>query len=455
MNELDILNRSPIVERIIEVLHGISVNKQSMTFSLNGKWGSGKSFVLNMLANRIKEENENSFYHIRYDCWKYDYYAEPLIALVTAMQDELENNTEKGKSHYTKQEIKETGKKLGEWAIKTGGQFLQAQCGIDVSKILLQLLDNNSEKNKCNPYSSLSKALDELRKLIKEIIKDKTLVIVVDELDRCLPEYMVRVLERLHHLFEGMENIAIIIATDRTQLEYTVKRIYGDKTDASAYLQKMIHFELCLDIGAIEDEQALQERFSNYLTLFDENKIPKELSLREFFDTMFKEIEIRKKIQWVDKIYLIHKLAFGDRKVGYDILYFELFWTIFSKIYGIIPSAEKIKIDKRDSFAMFYQPSDEDSILSNIPFIAYLDSCFKDIPIKENQLMSDDDNQIFDIHDYVNDLNLMFYYWTKTTPNNCYQYGLPIIEQINHLIDEVKQNLEDIQKFQSMMKIIN
>ena len=40
--------------------------------------------------------------------------------------------------------------------------------------------------------------------------KDKTIIFVVDELDRCLPEYSIKVLERLHHVFEKTSNIQVI-----------------------------------------------------------------------------------------------------------------------------------------------------------------------------------------------------------------------------------------------------
>lgn len=38
MHEVDILNRTPVIERLIDVLQGLRSNRQSMMFSLNGKW---------------------------------------------------------------------------------------------------------------------------------------------------------------------------------------------------------------------------------------------------------------------------------------------------------------------------------------------------------------------------------------------------------------------------------
>lgn len=248
--DLDILNRDPIVERILSILQGLRINKQSMAFSLNGKWGSGKTFVLKLLAECLRQENDNlrdedlHFCCFRYDCWKYDYYSEPLIALVSAMSEALVEGTKEGNLDYVGKELKQVGKKLAEWGIKAGGVFLQAKTGIDIVQVLSQVMNDINgvpEKNGVHELT-IEKELKELRNILQEICKNNTMVIVVDELDRCLPEYMIKVLERLHHLFEGMENIVLIIATDREQLEHTIRQIYGDETDAGAYLQKMIQF---------------------------------------------------------------------------------------------------------------------------------------------------------------------------------------------------------------------
>ena len=223
MDELDVLGRSNVVERIINILKGLRDNHQSMTFAINGKWGSGKTFVLNLLAEQVRAVNdktdgsEKQFCYIRYDCWKYDYYTEPLMAMVSAMKDAIENETQAGNKDYVGRELKDTAKELGKWLISIGGAAIKAQCGIDFSKIILKLIEDNPEKrNKIfDTNLSMTKAISSLRETIKKICNDNVLVIVIDELDRCLPEYMIKVLERIHHLFEGLDDVILIVATDR------------------------------------------------------------------------------------------------------------------------------------------------------------------------------------------------------------------------------------------------
>lgn len=465
MHEVDILNRTPVIERLMDILQGLRSNRQPMTFSLNGKWGSGKTFVLNLLADRIKEVNqtpsddEMPFCYIRYDCWKYDYYAEPLISLVSAMRDAIQSKTTEGNIDYVGSELKDTAKKLRKWVIETGGSFVQAQTGINIAPILLELVNDNPEKRQkeYDDYFSVTEALNNLRVIMKEVSQKHTLVIVVDELDRCLPEYMIRVLERLHHLFEGLENIIVIIATDRQQLEHTIKSIYGTETDAVSYLQKMIQFELSLDFGKIENEERLQQKFSKLLSFYDGNKYPSELVFTEFFDALFREIEIRKRIQWVDKICLVHQLSFGDRKVGYDVLYYELFWVVFAKIYNIVPITREIRIDTHDPFTVFHQTLDGKQRPQDIYFISYLSEKISGISVAQADGWNDEEPQ-FVIHNHVSDLNMMFWYWTRTMANNVRQYYLPRTanqEKTKQLQHEAIHNIECIKKFQDVFENVN
>ena len=61
---------------------------------------------------------------------------------------------------------------------------------------------------------------------LQEIAEERTNVLVVDELDRCIPQYAIKVLERLHHIFYGLTNVVVVIAMDRNQLEHSVEEMF-------------------------------------------------------------------------------------------------------------------------------------------------------------------------------------------------------------------------------------
>ena len=95
MEKLDILGRDEFVDNLFRLIENISDNKSNCCFALNGTWGCGKSFVLDMLEERLnpiqsEETNTDRYFVIRYNFWKYDYYEEPIVAIVAALLKAIE-----------------------------------------------------------------------------------------------------------------------------------------------------------------------------------------------------------------------------------------------------------------------------------------------------------------------------------------------------------------------------
>jgi len=62
------------------------------------------------------------------------------------------------------------------------------------------------------------------------------LTIIVDELDRCRPDFALGLLERIKRLFD-VEDVAFVLLVNRTQIEGYIRTVYGN-VDADAYLLK-------------------------------------------------------------------------------------------------------------------------------------------------------------------------------------------------------------------------
>jgi predicted KAP-like P-loop ATPase len=97
---------------------------------------------------------------------------------------------------------------------------------------------------KPKPDSTPPKQIQELRDLFEETLKELgiTLVVLIDDLDRCLPETTISTLEAIR-LFLFMENTAFVIAADDTMIRYAVKRHFGDMSDeklVTNYFDKLI-----------------------------------------------------------------------------------------------------------------------------------------------------------------------------------------------------------------------
>ena len=109
---------------------------------------------------------------------------------------------------------------------------------------------------------------DELKALASD--QEKPIVIFIDELDRCKPDFAVKLIERIKHFFD-VPNIVFVLLINREQLESAIKGIYGSDTNASAYLGKFINFFFLLPKPKFEDydserffERYIREMFRKY-----------------------------------------------------------------------------------------------------------------------------------------------------------------------------------------------
>ena len=66
---------------------------------------------------------------------------------------------------------------------------------------------------------------------------NKPVVVMVDELDRCSPEYAVEMLQLLEHVFCA-DNVVFVVSMNRAELVHSVKAFYGQSFNADGYLER-------------------------------------------------------------------------------------------------------------------------------------------------------------------------------------------------------------------------
>lgn len=91
---VDVLNREQFIDMLYQLVNTMSDLKQGKIFSIDGTWGYGKTYVLEELERRLspvvnEDTYDDKFYVFHYNCWQYDYYEEPSVAIISAMLLEL------------------------------------------------------------------------------------------------------------------------------------------------------------------------------------------------------------------------------------------------------------------------------------------------------------------------------------------------------------------------------
>lgn len=342
MNKVDILNRDKFVDNLLRVMENISDNKVSTCFALNGAWGSGKSFVLDILEEKLsqiqsEETSIDKYFIIRYDSWQYDYYEEPLVAIVATMISEIEKKTKLFPDSKNTREILGTLKAAGVSLLSIGNAAIKEKTGIDAQKLFENLIEGKNagadaynNANEYDIYFGFNQVMNKLIDLLQQLAGKHTVVIIVDELDRCLPEYAIKILERLHHLTENNYNTIMLIAVDKKQLMSSVKQIFGFE-NPEKYLEKFFNFEIKLDYGMLSEK--ITEKYSSYIDLFDKDIFPFDDSIEECLQNIFKDIDIRTQEQIFKKVMLTHKLLYTDKK-DYSFMCVELILAVMLYIYN-------------------------------------------------------------------------------------------------------------------------
>jgi hypothetical protein len=274
--EGDLLNRKKEGDFLINYL----INKynddknKSFVLNINAEWGYGKTFFLNNIANELKEKNHPV---IEFDAWRNDYTKEPLLAFMSEVNNSLEKffkpNQSKGKKLLKSLKVSGLPILMSILSRKLTGYTLDELIEEDKDEEFSKQKNENEEKIEErsdieSTVSSLTTKLTEyalkehntikdsivqfklnMKKLLKYIDSLKSqklpLFILIDELDRCRPNYAIELLESIKHLFD-IEGIVFIIATDSKQLSHSINAVYGESFASEKYLKRFFEQEYSL-----------------------------------------------------------------------------------------------------------------------------------------------------------------------------------------------------------------
>ena len=186
MGKVDILNRGEFVEQLLRLMEHISSNKASTCFAINGTWGCGKSFVLDLFQERLEqiqseETYTDKYFVVRYNSWKFDYYEEPLVAIVSTMIAAIEEKTKLFPDSEEKREILGMLKATGVALLSIANDAVKEKTGLDFQKAYGIVKSGEKEgaaayenEHDYDVYFGFNKMITKLAELLEEISKDYT-----------------------------------------------------------------------------------------------------------------------------------------------------------------------------------------------------------------------------------------------------------------------------------------
>lgn len=300
-----------------------------MVLAINSQWGTGKTSFLKMWNQYLINEEYKTIF---FNAWENDYVEEPFIAFVDEIRESINDEDMIG-SFIEK--AKNVSLALLKQTPKIVSKIIKNKTGIDTEEEISNDELTQLVSDKIDNYNKDKKSVGNFKKELKKIANNefeeskKPIVIFVDELDRCRPDYAISLLERIKHFF-NVQNIIFILGIDKEALSNSIKIIYGQQTDVGGYLTRFIDLEYRLK--ETNRDKYIEYLLSKYkfIELFEKRNFSnKRLSVEYNFDdflTVMKQIIFGFKIslrdieKFIFEIYMILKANIKEFIYPYPLM---------------------------------------------------------------------------------------------------------------------------------------
>ena len=288
-SEVDYLNFNELAVLVAELLK----EEQLLPISIGvfGGWGTGKSSLLKLIQQRLldgKEEKDQDHYlFVKFDAWLFQDFDDARAALLETIATSLKKGAKEDQTVLEK--IASLGKRvnavrvLGKAAefgatlafgvppgIVTGimdayDHVMEGTAGGEDIKAGKEALKKVKEGTKGllkpaedkSPPEEIIAFRREFSELLQKHIK-RTVVVFIDNLDRCLPDHAIQTLEAMR-LFLFMPRTAFIIAADEDMIRHSIKKHFKDLDSpllVTNYLDKLVQVPVRVPLLGVAEMRA-------------------------------------------------------------------------------------------------------------------------------------------------------------------------------------------------------
>lgn len=265
---IDLLAFGAVAETAVEAVLDDSLDP--IAIGVSGPWGSGKSTVLELIAGDLKAratlQEDQQILVVRTDPWRYDPAVGAKATLIAEVLDTLQQELERrgGASQDAESALRKLAKRVN-WmkALK-----LVAKTSITLQLPSLQNLSDLVSDDPTDNEDETGRSVAEFRDEFAELMKDAALahvrrvVVLVDDLDRCLSETVIETLETMR-LFLSVPKMSFVIAADEERVADALRERYpkgqssvDTEEPAQLYLHKIVQTTLRLPALSRFDTEA-------------------------------------------------------------------------------------------------------------------------------------------------------------------------------------------------------
>ena len=302
--DVDLLGFGAFAEGLLSAL---SQTQPPFVYGLLGDWGSGKTSILNILREEMKKnlaEQTAPLIPIWFDAWKYENETNLIYPLLHAIRaDHRARIKQEAAVNDFKNKFRDvlvtSTLALTDVSLRAATKHLTGEAFSlqDASKYLEDIRENPESLEQvlggwADEIGKLEEAFktlldayaDDLHRIYPKFSKDDfRFVILIDDLDRCLPENTVSILESIKN-FLSVENCIYILAINPRVVYQGIRSKYQHlEVDGREYLEKILNYAFYVP-----------EPSSERITSFAETSLSKLLeeqkeSLRKQYQPYIKE----------------------------------------------------------------------------------------------------------------------------------------------------------------------
>jgi predicted KAP-like P-loop ATPase len=224
VSDVKFLGHDKIVENLKKFLESDKIITP-LSIAIHGDWGSGKTGIMLSLSKKLDPTKSDIVF---FEAWKFEY-SNPAMGLLGTIIQKYERESTAIKSF-----------------LRAGGTILSNKyLDMDITQLIDAIKGNTSETGNFS---------DRLKIILKKHLKEKNLVIIIDDLDRCDVENTLQILA-LMKLFLDIDKVICIVAVDLNRLQQAWKQKYGDmgSDDQVGYLDKI--FQIKINLHTPTNEQ--------------------------------------------------------------------------------------------------------------------------------------------------------------------------------------------------------
>lgn len=288
-----------------KLLKEIVLDKSMLPTSIGifGNWGYGKSSLMLLLEKEINEEiamhvaegNTPRILQVRFNGWQYESYETTKYSLIQVLLDSVEKYLSDNRDVFEKLDI--LLKRIN--LLKLGVLLLKKYVWDKIPNAIKSNLPTADDLKKCVGVDDITKFQNEFqnehtslfvtkfRTLLESIVEDAkfdSIIVYIDDLDRCSGEKMIECIKAIK-LFLNVKNTAFVLGADERMVERAIKEHYPeieqDKRQIyspfSDYLEKLIQIPYRLP------RLSLNEQYTYILFLLLKSKYP------NFFNAVIKD----------------------------------------------------------------------------------------------------------------------------------------------------------------------